>query len=98
MRANTTDFISQLTEAVNEILPTYYEEAPVTGPFPYAVTGGINIVSLSEGDLASFSVDFYGDEKNPAAAVELAVSPLSKWRNSVRTSFCRGATRLMPNR
>ena len=71
MRANTTDFISQLTEAVNEILPTYYEEAPVTGPFPYAVIGGINIVSLSDGDLASFNVDFYGDEKDPDAAVEL---------------------------
>ena len=50
MRANTTDFILQLTDAANEILPTYYEEAPVTGSFPYAVIGGINIVSRSDGD------------------------------------------------
>ena len=71
MRANTTDFILQLTEAANEILPPYYEAAPVTGSFPYAVIGGINIVSLSDGDLASFNVDFYGDEKDPDAAVEL---------------------------
>ena len=71
MRANTTDFILQLTDAANEILPTYYEEAPVTGSFPYAVIGGINIVSLSDGDLVSFNVDFYGDEKDPDAAVEL---------------------------
>ena len=61
----------QLTEAANEILPTYYEEAPVTGSFPYAVIGGINIVSLLDGDLASFNVDFYGDEKDPDVAVEL---------------------------
>lgn len=72
MKANTEAFIKALTERVNAILPSYYEEAPTQDIiFPYAVISGINIIDLESGDLASFYVDVWADEKKPEATVEL---------------------------
>nr|DAT48208.1 MAG TPA: hypothetical protein [Caudoviricetes sp.] len=70
--ANTTAFIKALRLRVNEIIPTYYEEAPSkAASFPYAVLNGINIIDLAAGDLASFYLDIWVDEKMPNATEEL---------------------------
>ena len=73
MTANTTAFITALTDRVNLILPTTYEEAPTSGAnFPYAVINGINIIALEEsGDLTSFYIDIWGDEKDPGTTEAL---------------------------
>ena len=62
---NTKAVIFALTDRVNKILPTYYEEAPTQKVvYPYAVINGINIITLEEsGDLTSFYIDLWGDEK-----------------------------------
>lgn len=74
MAYNTTAFITALTERVNLILPTYYEEAP-TGEqklgYPYAVISGLNIIDLGAGDLTSFYIDVWVDEKKQNATEEL---------------------------
>ena len=72
MKANTEAFIIALTERVNTILPTTYDEAPTkNAPALYAVVSGINIIDLESGDLASFYIDVWADEKQPDAAVKL---------------------------
>lgn len=72
MAVNTTAFIRALRQRVNEILPTYYEEAPSSGaPFPYAVLSGVNIIDLAAGDLASFYLDIWVDEKQVNATEQL---------------------------
>lgn len=71
MAYNTKAFIKALRKRVNEVLPTYYEEAPASGNFPYAVLNGINIIDLAAGDLASFYLDVWVDEKKPNATEEL---------------------------
>ena len=70
---NTKAVISALTDRVNKILPTYYEEAPSKdAEYPYAVINGINIITLEEsGDLASFYIDLWGDEKAPGTTEAL---------------------------
>lgn len=72
MVANTKAFIKALRARVNEIIPTYYEEAPSkAASFPYAVINGINIIDLAAGDLASFYLDVWVDEKIPNATEQL---------------------------
>lgn len=71
MAYNTTAFVKAMRERVNKILPCYYEEAPTKGHFPYAVLNGINIIDLASGDLVSFYLDIWVDEKKPEATVEL---------------------------
>lgn len=72
MAVNTTRFIQALRERVNEILPTYYEEAPTQNvEFPYAVIGTLKIIDLAQGDLASFYLDIWGDERQPNATEQL---------------------------
>lgn len=72
MKVNTEAFIKAITERVNDILPTTYDEAPTTAvAFPYAVISGINIIDLESGDLASFYIDVWADEKDTDAAVKL---------------------------
>lgn len=72
MAYNTTAFIKALRLRISEILTTYYEEAPPKGAvFPYAVLNGINIIDLAAGDLASFYLDVWTDEKQPTATEEL---------------------------
>ena len=72
MAANTTALIKALRERVNKILTTYYEEAPSKDAvFPYAVINGVNIIDLAAGDLASFYLDIWVDEKQPTATEQL---------------------------
>lgn len=72
MAANTTEFIKAMRQRVNEILPTYYEEAPSKDvAFPYAVLNGVNIIDLAAGDLASFYLDIWVDERQPTATEQL---------------------------
>ena len=74
MAVNTKAFLSALTDWMNEnILTTYYEKAPSSGAeYPYAVVSGINIIEIEEsGDLTSFYVDLWGDEKDPGATEAL---------------------------
>ena len=72
MAANTTALIKALRERVNKILTTYYEEAPSKDAvFPYAVINGVNIIDLAAGDLASFYLDIWVDEKQPNATEQL---------------------------
>lgn len=62
---NTKEFIKAMRERVNDVLPTYYEEAPSKDvAFPYSVLNGINIIDLAAGDLASFYLDIWVDEKS----------------------------------
>lgn len=69
---DTTAFIKALRERVNEVLPTYYSEAPSEDvTFPYAVISGINIIDLAAGDLVSFYIDIWTDEKLPGSGAEL---------------------------
>lgn len=69
---NTKEFIKAMRERVNDVLPTYYEEAPSKDVvFPYSVLNGINIIDLAAGDLASFYLDIWVDEKKPNATEEL---------------------------
>lgn len=69
--ANTKAFIIAMSERVNRILPTTYEEAPTKGTFPYAVLSGVNIIDLASGDLTSFYLDVWTDEKLPTATEQL---------------------------
>lgn len=72
MAANTTALIKALRERVNKVLTTYYEEAPSKDAvFPYAVINGVNIIDLAAGDLASFYLDIWVDEKQPTATEQL---------------------------
>lgn len=72
MKVNTEAFITALTERVNTILPTTYDEAPTkVEAFPYAVVSGINIIDLESGDLASFYIDVWADEKDADATIKL---------------------------
>ncbi len=72
MKSNTEAFIKVLTAKVNTILPSYYEEAPTKDVvFPYDVISGINIIDLESGDLVSFYIDVWADEKKPEATEEL---------------------------
>ena len=72
MAFNTRAFIEATRSRVNAILPCYYEEAPTqNAAFPYTVLNGINIIDLGGGDLASFYLDIWVDEKKPGATVEL---------------------------
>ncbi len=68
---NTKAFIKAMRERVNEVLPTYYEEAPTDGIFPYSVMNGINIIELGDGDLISFYLDIWVDEKIENATEQL---------------------------
>ncbi len=69
---NTKAFIKALRERVNKVLPTYYEEAPSkNAEFPYAVLNGIHVIDLAAGDLASFYLDIWTDEKEPNATETL---------------------------
>lgn len=69
---NTKAFIKALRERINKVLPAYYEEAPSkNAEFPYAVINGINIIDLAAGDLFSFYLDIWVDEKKPTATEEL---------------------------
>lgn len=83
MKVNTEAFIAALTERVNAILPSTYEEAATKNASPiYAVVNGINIIDLESGDLVSFYIDVWADEKAADATIELERS-CDKLRNEL---------------
>ena len=68
----TRDFIKALRDAIDDILPTYYEEAPSKATsYPYAVITGIKITDLAVGDQMYFYLELWGDEKAADATIEL---------------------------
>lgn len=72
MAVNTKALIKALRERINKILTTYYEEAASKDAvFPYAVINGINVIDLAAGDLTSFYLDIWVDEKQPTATEQL---------------------------
>ena len=68
---NTGDFIESLKNKINEISPTYYEEASKEASFPYIIISGLHITELKTGDLVLFDLDIFADEKNLDATEEL---------------------------
>ena len=68
---NETDFIIAARNYLEGLFPCYYEEAPTKGAFPYVVLNGIHTIPLSDGDLASFYLDIWVDEKKEGATEEL---------------------------
>lgn len=70
---NTKAVISAITARVNEILPTTYEKGRTQNVvYPYAVVNGVNIITLEEsGDLTSFYIDLWGDEKDSSTTDQL---------------------------
>lgn len=70
---NTKAVISAITARVNEILPTTYEKGRTQNVvYPYAVVNGVNIITLEEsGDLTSFYIDLWGDEKDNSTTDQL---------------------------
>lgn len=70
---NTNAVISAITARVNEILPTTYEKGRTQNVvYPYAVVNGVNIITLEEsGDLTSFYIDLWGDEKDSSTTDQL---------------------------
>lgn len=72
---NTKAFIEAFGDRINCILPSFYEEAPAqSSVFPRSVFGGINIIPISDqcfGDMISFYVDLWADEKKTGATEEL---------------------------
>lgn len=70
---NTKAVISALTDRVNKILPTTYEKGRTQNVvYPYAVVNGVNIITLEEsGDLTSFYIDLWGDEKDSSTTDQL---------------------------
>ena len=74
MTFHTAAFITALTDRVNTILPTFYEEAPTReqkSGYPFAVINGLNITDLDTGDQGYFYIDVWVDEKKPNATEEL---------------------------
>lgn len=70
---NTKAVMSAITDRVNEILPTTYEKGRTQNVvYPYAVVNGVNIITLEEsGDLTSFYIDLWGDEKDNSTTDQL---------------------------
>ena len=63
---------SGAVQTAKVILPTTYEEAPTKNAPPiFAVVSGINIIDLESGDLASFYIDVWADEKAADATINL---------------------------
>ncbi len=71
---NATAFIESITARLNEITECYFEDAPTNVKFPYAVIGReiiTDLESAESGDMITFDIDVYADEKKPGATVEL---------------------------
>ena len=71
---NTSAFIEELIKYLNTLkdgFSIYYDRAPTGRNFPYAVISGITASDLAEGDLTSFDVDIWTDDKKAAATEEI---------------------------
>ena len=83
---NAEAFISEITNKINNNVCTcYFEEAPKNARFIYAVLGGelINDLEAAEsGNIITFDVDIYADEKKSTATAEL-LSTCDKLQNYI---------------
>ena len=69
---NMTEFIKTLTTAVNEVVPTTYESAPVESDYCYAVVTGVYFQNPAEHeDSVTFYLDIYASETAPPDDVTL---------------------------
>lgn len=71
---NTSAFIAELVEYLNTVkdgFKVYYDRAPKDKKFPYGVVSGITASELEEGDLTSFDLDLWTDDKKPSATEEI---------------------------
>jgi len=71
---NTSAFIEALVQYMNTVKPgfkVYYDRAPKDKAFPYGVISYVTASSLDEGDLTSFDLELWTDDKLPSATVEL---------------------------
>jgi len=72
--SNTSALIEALIERLNAVrtgFAVYYDRAPDSAKFPYAVMSGLNATDLAAGDLTSFDVDIWTDDKLPTAAEDI---------------------------
>lgn len=71
---NTSAFTEALVGFLNTVKPgfkVYYDRAPKDKTFPYGVISYVTASDLDEGDLTSFDLDIWTDDKLPSATVEL---------------------------
>ncbi len=71
---NTSAFIAELVKYLNTVkdgFKVYYDRAPKDKEFPYGVVSGITASELEEGDLTSFDLDLWTDDKKPSATEEI---------------------------
>lgn len=75
MAVKAKEFISSLTNGINTVVTTYYEEAATKSVFPYAVLNGLhindNLADFNNGDIINFYLDVWIDETKPTATEDL---------------------------
>ncbi len=87
MQVNTTGLITAIVGLVNTVLPTTYDETPKKpGGYPFGVVSGISALDLEDGDLVSFYIDVWTDEKKPNAGVDLEKA-CDNLRNKLRNAI-----------
>lgn len=72
--SNTSAFIEELMTTVNTIktgVKFYYNRAPGKVSFPYGVVSGINVTDLASGDISSFDIDLWTDDKLYSATEDI---------------------------
>lgn len=69
---NVSAFIESIVEVVNSVLVCFYDRAPDTESYPFAVLSGVTASDLAAGDLIMFDIDIWHDDKqsDATAAVE----------------------------
>lgn len=70
-QVNTSAFIEALRKRVERIMPAYYDEAPTTARFPYAVINNLRINDGDGCDIVPFYIDLWADERSPKSTEEL---------------------------
>lgn len=89
--SNTSAFIEELIIKLNTIkegVTFYYDRAPDNARFPYGVVSGINASELSAGDLTTFDIDLWTDNKLPSATEDIEAL-CDDVRNALHNSVIR---------
>lgn len=72
--SNTSAFIEAIIAKLNTVKANvvfYYDRAPKEARFPYGVVSGVNASELSAGDLTTFDIDLWTDDKLPSATEDI---------------------------
>ena len=88
---NTSAFIEVLVQYMNTVKPgfkVYYDRAPKDKAFPYGVISYVTASSLDEGDLTSFDLELWTDDKLPSLPLSLKACAISAGKRSI-IRFCR---------